>query len=159
MSLRHDALPADGARHVADAERGRGDGHRADRLCNNEDERRPGGDTKTEDEQDRRMVSLSPPSEADREQDRRDREARGRQAKEGAVGAECQQSVGRHRARQGDRDLQQEDAGDGADEPQGRQRTPRVQDFQPRSGVATSTSTPSGSRNLKNRGGSAFSAP
>ena len=33
------------------------------------------------------------------------------------------------------------------------------QNFQPRSGVATSTSTPSGSRNLKNRGGSACSAP
>ena len=59
-----------------------------------------------------------------------------------------------------DRDLKQEDAYDGADEPQRRKRAaPAGQNFQPRSGVATSTSTPSGSRNLKNRGGSAASAP
>ena len=38
----------------------------------------------------------------------------------GAVGAERQQSVCRHRARHGDRDLQQEDAGDRADEPRRR---------------------------------------
>ena len=125
------------------------------------------------------MVPLGPPAEADGEQHRRHGEACGRQAECGAVGAEGQQSIRGHRARQRDRHLQQEDADDGADEPQRRKGTlleanhgstvPRLrkswagagvgQNFQPRSGVATSTSTPSGSRNLKNRGGSACSAP
>ena len=158
--LRHDALSADRCRRMPDAERSRGDGDGPDLLCGNESEGRHRPDRKAEDEQDRGVVPLGPPAEADGEHDRRNGEACGRHADGGAVSTEREEAVRRHRPGQSDRDLEQEDAGDGADEPQRRKRAALAdQNFQPRSGVATSTSTPSGSRNLKNRGGSACSAP
>ena len=145
---------------MPDAECGRRDRDGPDLLCGDESERRRGTDTEAESEQDRGVVPLGPPAEADREHDGRDGEACSRHTDGGAVSAEGKEPVRRHRPGQRDRDLKQEDAGDGADEPQRRKRTaPPDQNFQPRSGVATSTSTPSGSRNLKNRGGSAASAP
>ena len=123
LRLGHDALRADGARHVPDAQCGRGKRDGRDALSDDERKRRRGGDRETEAEQDRGVVLLGPPAEADGQQHRRDGEARGGQAERGAVGAERQEPVGRHRPRERDRHLQQEDAGDGADEPPRRQGT------------------------------------
>jgi len=108
------------ARHMPDAERGGGERERGNRL--NDDERKcaDGRDGESEHHQNRRVMALRPPAEADGEQHRRYGEACRRQAEGGAVSAERQQSVGRHRARQGDRHLQQKNAGDGGDEPQRR---------------------------------------
>ena len=120
LRLGHDALPADGCGHVPDAERGRRNRDGPESLGDNESEGRRGPDSQTESEQDRGMVPFGPPAEADREHDRRDSEASGRQPERRGVGAEGKESVGRHRTGQGDRDLEQEDACDGADQPRRR---------------------------------------
>ena len=106
LCLGHDALAADGARHVPDAQRGGGEREHGNRLHDNKGESTNGGDGEPEHHQDRRVVSLGPPAEADGEQHRRHGEACGRQANGGAVGAEGQKSIRRHRARQGNRHLQ-----------------------------------------------------
>src|SRR5262249_45976515 len=139
---------------------GRRDRDGPDLFCDNESETRCGPDREAGGEHDRGVVPLGPPAKAHREHDRRNGEACRRHADGGGVSAAGKEPVRRHRPGHGDSDLKQEDACDGADHPQRRKRAaPRDQNFQPRSGVATSTSTPSGSRNLKNRGGSASSAP
>ena len=122
------------------------------------------------------MVLLGPPTEADGHQHRRDGEAGGGQAERGPVGAERKEpyvETGRARvtatcsrkmlamvpmSHHGGRERSV--VGARLPEPRPGPGGVRVdQNFQPRSGVATSTSTPSGSRNLKKRGGSACSAP
>ena len=120
VGLRHDALRADGARHVPDAQRGRTDRNGGDVL----------GNTRTNAAS---AAMARPPASGIAGWCRSvhrpkptassigGSEARGRQAEGEAVGTEGQESVGRHRPGQGDRDLQQEDAGDGADEPRRRE--------------------------------------
>ena len=120
MGLRHDALPADGCGHVPDAERGRRERHHRNTLGDNENECGQGRHTQSQNEKDRGMVPFGPASESDGEKHRRDREACGRQPERRGVGVERQQPVSGHRTGQGDRDLQQEDAGDGADQPRRR---------------------------------------